>query len=217
MLALCVVHEGNGGLRDVREIGDLALVVHAQLDRAPAVRLAHAQERERQADVVVEVAGSGEDRAFALAAAQDGSEHLLHRGLAVRAHHGDERGTEAQPPVPRQRAERKPRIVDHGDRQRKLAAVVALDERRCGLRRGRFCKKLVSVEALAAQRDKKLVGAQRARIRRHAAEARIGPAHAAAEHRRRFRELHHARLLRASASRATAASENARRSPAISW
>src|SRR5207249_12223336 len=69
-------------------------------------------------------------RSSDLAATQDGSEHLLHRGLAIRADDGDQRRVEAQPPVLRQRAERKPGIVDHCDRQRKLAAVLAVDERR---------------------------------------------------------------------------------------
>src|ERR1051326_6944474 len=39
MLALRVVDERNAGPRDVGEISDLALVVHAELDRAPAVPL----------------------------------------------------------------------------------------------------------------------------------------------------------------------------------
>jgi hypothetical protein len=216
VLALRVVDQRHRGPRDAGKIRDLALVVHAELDRAPAVRIAHAKQRQRHADVVVEVSRGRKHRLLAGVAAQDRSQHFLHRGLAVRAGHGDKRGVKARAPVSRERAERKPRIVDHGHRQRKLAAVAAIDYRGGGPRRRGAFQEPVAVEALAAQRDKELSRAQRARVGRYAAEAHIGTARARAEHGGRRREVHHAPLPRCKALRATAASENGRRWPAIS-
>ena len=56
---------GVGDERDVRlrepaEVADLARVVHAHLDHRAAVAGAQLEQRERQADVVVQIAARGE-------------------------------------------------------------------------------------------------------------------------------------------------------------
>ena len=53
------------GPRELREVADLAQMVHAHLDHRVAVLVAQAQQRERHADVVVEIAGGGEHRVVA--------------------------------------------------------------------------------------------------------------------------------------------------------
>ena len=216
VLALRVVDQRHGGRRDAREVGDLARVVHAELDRAAAMLRAQAQQSERQADVVVEVAERREHRLVACVPPQDRSEHLLYGGLAVGAHDRDERRCKALPPVARKVAESQPRVLDHERRQRLLAGVAPVDHRRCGAARGSLREELVPVEALAAQRHEELPRAQLAAVRRYALERRVAARGARAEQRRCFPQRHHAPPLFASAARATAMSENGTRRPAIS-
>ena len=82
-----------------RELRGLAAMVHAELDHRGPVLAPQAQQRERQADRVVEVAFGGEHVVGTEGLAQDRREHLLHRGLAVAAHHHGERHLELRPPV----------------------------------------------------------------------------------------------------------------------
>ena len=56
MLALRVVDQRHCRLGDVSKIVDLARMIHAELDHADNVVRAQAQQRERQADLVVQVA-----------------------------------------------------------------------------------------------------------------------------------------------------------------
>ena len=60
VLALRVVDQGHRRSRNTGEIGDFALVVHAELDRAPAVQMPQSEQREGQADLVVEIAARGQ-------------------------------------------------------------------------------------------------------------------------------------------------------------
>ena len=88
-------------------------MVHAHLDHREAVRLAQPEQRERHADVVVEVSRRGEDRgARAAMRGEDRGEHFLHRGLAVAAGERDQWQREAAPPMRGQQAQREARIGD---------------------------------------------------------------------------------------------------------
>ena len=95
------------GRGELREIRDLAGVVHAELDHGVAMGLAQLEQRERRADVVVQIAARGKHGAGlrARGQSQDCGEHLLHGRLAAAAGDRDERGGEARPPVRRQRAQ----------------------------------------------------------------------------------------------------------------
>jgi hypothetical protein len=54
--ALGVVHQRHVGTREARQVVDLAGMVHAHLDHRGAMAWRAAQQHQRQADVVVEVA-----------------------------------------------------------------------------------------------------------------------------------------------------------------
>ena len=105
VLALRVVDERDGRARDRGEAGGLARMVHAQLDHRRAVGLAQIEQRQRQADVVVEIALGREHLRVAEVRAQDRRDHLLHRGLAVGAGDRDRAECRSDAPVRRQAAQ----------------------------------------------------------------------------------------------------------------
>src|SRR5437868_5024866 len=118
--------------------------------------------------------------------------------------------------MPRQLSERALRIGDDDDRQRKGPAVVAIDHRRASAARRSGSEELVTVEALAAQRDEKFAARDRAAIARDAGKAHVRAARASRKCACRLGDAHHQPVLRASAARATAWSENGSRLPPIS-
>ena len=209
------------GAGDSREVGDLARVVHAELDCADAVRLAQAEQRERHADVVVEIADGRQHLRIPGGRAQDRGEHFLGGGLAVRAGDRDQRHGEAPAPRARQVAERAARVLrdQHGHRQRGARGEErGVDQRgrRAARRGGR--EERVAVESFAAQRDEQLAARHVARVGGHAGEPRVAD-RPRADHAGGFHHAHHARPpagQRASACVAAATSENAVLRPAIS-
>ena len=217
VLALGVVDQRDGRRGDAREAGDLAAMIHAELDGAPAVRRPHLEQRERHADVVIQVAGGGEHRLIAGVAPQDCGEHFLHRGLAVGAGDGDEHRCEARAPVARELAKRALAVLHDDDRKRIRPLIVVIDHGGGRAAPDGGIEEVVPIEALAAQGDEEFIAPDRAAVGRHAGKARVGAAGAAAGHARCFGRAHHRVLRRASAARAAAWSENASRSPAISW
>ena len=106
MLALGVVDQGDGRLGDAGQVGDLAGMIHAQLDDGVAMLGAQAEQRQRQADVVVEIAPCRQSAVLARRRGQDGGQHLGDGGLAVAAGDGDHRNVEASPPTGRRRTQR---------------------------------------------------------------------------------------------------------------
>ena len=82
VLVAGVRDQRDRGLRERGERGDLARVVGAHLDHGMAVRRLEAQQRQRHADVVVEVAARRERRARA---GEDRGEQFLGGRLAVAA------------------------------------------------------------------------------------------------------------------------------------
>src|SRR5258706_2489617 len=117
----------------------------------------------------------------------------------------------------RERAEGALGVVDNDHGQRIFAAVARIDQRshRAGI--PRLGEKRMRVEAIAAQGDEEVALRDRARVGRHAAEARFRATHATLEHLRELGDVHHAAPLRTSAARAVSASENGSRRPRISW
>ena len=97
--------ERDHGRRDAAELGDLPEAAHAHLGDEHVGLWLEAEHRQRQADLVVEAAGGvhgGRD------GAAERAERVLRRGLARRAHHGDDPG--ARPRAhERWRAPREPR------------------------------------------------------------------------------------------------------------
>ena len=92
VLALGVVDHSDGGLRDRGKRRRFAGMIHSDLDCGRGVGEAQAQYRQRQADLVVEVAGRSEHIVGAELHPQDGRGevvHLLDReevGVLVRQH-----------------------------------------------------------------------------------------------------------------------------------
>ena len=83
VLALRIVDERHGRAGNAGEISDFPLVVHAELDGAPAMRRPQAQQGQRHADVVVQVSRGRKHGISAGMTAQDRGQHFLHGRLAV--------------------------------------------------------------------------------------------------------------------------------------
>ena len=196
VFALGVVHQPHRGLRNGRERGGFARVVHAQLNGGNAVALAQTEQRERQADVVVEIAGGGKGVFGAPVLAQYRGDHFLHRGLAVRTGDGNERNVKAAAPVRGQAAKAAPGVSHHDARQAGLHGLIArllVDHRRDGTSRLGRTEEMVAVEIVAAQGDEQRAGGYRARVGRDRAETHVGAAAARAQGRGGFVQAHHAR------------------------
>ncbi len=149
MLALRIVDERDGRLRDRRQRGRLAAMIHAELDRRDAMRGAQPQQRHRQADRVVEIALRREHGGVAEMRAQDGREHFLHGRLAVAADDDDDRNRELPPPVRGQRAQRGLRISGDDEVAFDVVGTVGGDQRGDGAPLEGRRDEIVAVEALA--------------------------------------------------------------------
>ncbi len=156
-------------VRDRCERRDLAAVVHAELDHERPVFRAAAQQRERKAELVVEVALRREARPEL---AQDRGAHLLGRGLAVAAGDRDDGAGEARAVTGGERAERARRVGrdEHGNARARRHGVRALDEEAGGARGERVREEAVGIVDLAANRDEEGAARQRARIDRRTRE-----------------------------------------------
>ncbi len=132
------------------------------------------EQRQRHADVVVEVARGGEG-GLAAPGAKDRRDHLRHRGLAVAAGHGDQRQGEARAPCGREAAERDPR-VGHLDAGQAGLGEAALGERGGGAGHPSPVEEVVGVEALAAQRHEQVAGTDGAGVAVDARDRRRGGA-----------------------------------------
>jgi hypothetical protein len=136
------------------------------------------QQRERQADVVVQVALRGEVR-LGVPGAQDGRDHLRHRGLAVAAGHRDQRQPVLHAPGMGQRAERELAVLDL-DAGHARGQLAGLGDRRDRALVARLGEEIVGVEALAPQRDEQVARLQRAGVGVHALHLHFTVAHQAA-------------------------------------
>jgi len=245
VLALGVVDQRHRGLRHRGQRRDLARVVHAELDDRGAMPyrlvLPQAQQRQRHADLVVEVALGGQHRRVAQPGAQDRRDHLRHRGLAVAAGDGNDGQVLLLAPGLRQQPQRRLRVGHQQPVQARLGQS-ALGQGRGGAAGLGLGQEVVGIEALAAQRDEQVARAQRAGVGVHAQQRRRrvadqrgrrqqrrqqleGAAQRHEGHRRHARRgggggrggVAHSPALSINAARAACTSENARRSPWISW
>ena len=178
MFTLGIEHQRHRRLRHGGQASDLARMVHAHLDHAHAVGITQPQQRERNTDVVVEVAARGKGRLCAQVRHQNGGDHFLGRGLAVAAGDGNQRALEATAPAARQRTQRTAGI-GHPQRGHTNALGKHFGQHGgcTGVDGG--VNESMAIEAVAAQRDVQVTGAHGARIGGNAGEA-LGTA---AEHR----------------------------------
>ena len=215
MLALGVVDHGDRRLRDGSELRRLARMVHAELDRGRGMLRAKTEQRQRKADRVVEVAFGREHPRAAEVSAQHRRQHFLDRRLAVAADDGDDRKRKPRAPVRRQLAERAQR-VRHGDEiARESIRPVEGDERGDRALVARGVDEIVSVEALALERDEEVARRERARVGGDPREAHIRAQRRPSTARAAARRVHHV-ASPASAPAAAAAvstSENGVRTP----
>jgi hypothetical protein len=163
VLALRVVDQRHRRARHARHAGDLARVVHAELEHRGAVPGRQPEHGQRHADLVVQVAARSQAGVVAVRGRQDRGQHLLDRGLAVAAGHRDHRQREAGAPGGGQVGERRQRVVDHQHRHRhrrrgRPGQRPAVHQQRAGTRAQRLGDEFVAVEALAAQRDEEFAG-----------------------------------------------------------
>ena len=98
VLALRVVHQRHRGPCHVGQRLDFTGVVHAQLHHRHLVLCIQAQQGQRHANVVVEVALRGQ-HGLRLEGAQNRRHHLCDRGLAVTARHSDQGQLELRAPA----------------------------------------------------------------------------------------------------------------------
>ena len=84
MRAQGIIDQRGIGSGDAGERIELAEMVHAHFDNGITLLRPQGKQGERQADMVVEIAGGGQHSRFAELAAQDGGQHFLHRGFAGR-------------------------------------------------------------------------------------------------------------------------------------
>jgi hypothetical protein len=177
VLALRVVHQGHGGLGNACQQGDLAGVVHAQLDHAHAVRGVQAQQGLRYADGVVEVAARGK-RGILRVRLQDGGNHLCDRGLAIAAGDRDQGQVELRTPRSSQVAQGL-QAVGHFDARQPGGLQAALGQGGHSAAGAGLGQKVVGVKALTAQGHEQIARLQGARVRVHARQGRGAIAHQA--------------------------------------
>ena len=175
-----------------------------------------AQQGQRQANVVVEVAGGGQHRVGAGVATQNRRQHFLDRGLAVGAGDANAQRRQAERPAGGQPAQGQ-------------AGVLYLDQAGAGQvkirahQRGRALgdnlgDEVVGVEAFALQGDEQIAGTGLAAIGHYAQDVAVRAAQSAPGQFGGLQQRHHARSPQAvSASSATRKSENGRLTPAMSW
>ena len=178
VFTLGIEHQRHRWLCHGGQTGDLARMVHAHLDHTHAVGITQAQQRERDTDVVVEVAARGKGSLCAQVRHQNGGDHFLGRGLAVAAGDGNQRALETTTPAARQRTQRTAGI---GHPQRGHANALGEHFGQHGGRAGidGGIDEGVAIEAITAQCDVQVPRAHAARIGGNAGET-LG---AAAEHR----------------------------------
>ena len=106
VLALRVVHQRHRRLRQPREPGDLADMVHAELDHRGAMAGASDSSVSGTPTSLLRLPRVANAASLPTCAAQDRGDHLLDGGLAVAAGDGDQRQPEAGAPAGGDPAER---------------------------------------------------------------------------------------------------------------
>ncbi|MDT4829024.1 hypothetical protein FQZ97_624320 [compost metagenome] len=171
MLALGIGHQRHRGRRHGRQLRDLAGMVHAQFEHGGPVLRTQAQQRQRHADIVVEVAGGGQAARLATPIGQHGRNHFLGRGFAVAAGHRDDGQGKLRAPGRADTHQRHARVAQHQLRQAGAGYGMRHHGRARAARLG-LVQIVVRVEVLAHQRHEQLSRADAPRIRGHALNLR---------------------------------------------
>ena len=159
-------HDADRRRRNRRHGLNLVQAAHADLDDSSRVLLAQAQERQRQADLIVVVGLRLEDRA---ARREHRSREILRRRLAVRARDGDDRQREAHAPGVRELLIGRERV--RRDEHRRLEAGQLLlraaraDHDAARTLLDRIAHEILAVEALALEGEEQDSRRDLARIR----------------------------------------------------
>ncbi len=161
--------DADVGVCDLRERGDLARVVHAELEDGDLRVSGDAQQREGQAPVIVEVALRAGD---CEACAERRFCQAPGRRLPARARDRDDLQVATCPLVLRERAESGGRVLaaDHGGVRGRLDGVGDDERGRAGL--GRVGGEAVPIEARAADREEDVTFRDGAGVDRHAVGVR---------------------------------------------
>ena len=167
VLTLGVVDQCDRGRSHLRQSGNLAGVVHAQFDHGHTVRIAQAQQRQRHANVVIQIALRGEG-GIACCGTQDGRNHLRHGRLAVAAGHGNQRQRELRAPADGELAQRLLAVGHFQTAPTHGRQLAGLAHGRHGAGFTRLREEAVGIETLALEGNEQVTGLQRARIGMHA-------------------------------------------------
>ena len=175
MLKLGIVDQGHGGLRHGGQFGNFAGVVHAKLDHTRLVRGSQAQQRQRHADIVVEIAFGGKCL-LAPELLQDGRDHLRDGGLAVATGDCYQRQLELRAPAGSQLAQRRFAVSHLQARQARFGQALLCQGGNGALGAG-LPEKIMGIKSLTLERNKQVTGAQAARVRVNARKSHAGIAH----------------------------------------
>ena len=153
------------GLRDADQRANLSRMIHAQFDDCDLRPRAQLEQRERQADVVVEIPLVPED---AMARRQKLRGDFLGRRLARASRDRHDLGTRPPPYLTRDVLQRRRRVVDSNhDRPRRqlvsLRQIARHDDSACSPRQ-HVGHEVVAVEPLALDGDEAIASLERSRI-----------------------------------------------------
>ena len=226
VLTLGVVDQSHRGLTNGRQLCNFAGMVHAHLQHSNAMRCRQAQQIQRHADGVVEVAACGQRRITVAAhmGAQNRCNHLRHGGLAIAAGHRNQRQLKLAAPGAGQSAQRQQGIwhLNAADTCLRQPMTGNGSRRTSSLR---LRQKIMGVKTLALQGYKQVPCLQRAGVGMHAIKARAavtdqsGLGDMRLDQLQRFCQGHHDRFFPsriASAFCASTMSENGWRTPFVS-
>jgi hypothetical protein len=157
VFALRIVDQAHRRLGDRSQLRDLARMIHAQLDDCGLVRGFQPDQRQRHADVVIQVAAGRQVLLGTELGGQDGRDHFLDRGLAIAAGDAYDRDVELAPPVRADLAERRAGIGHHQRRQREAGRQLFYHHG-SDAARGDIVQEVMRIETLAAQGDEELAG-----------------------------------------------------------
>ncbi len=156
-------------LRERRQVGDFACMIRTHLEHCEAMVFLDAGQHQRHADVVVEVAVSGQRRR---SRSQTCRREFFQCRLAVAARHADHDGRQLLPPRGAQLAECAPGVL-----HRNLGNVLINEIRHdgtCGTLVTCLAEVVAAVEIRPLQRDEEFTLPQRAGIRADTVERVIG-------------------------------------------